>query len=142
GGAGTRRRPGRDSGRRVRGYPRGRAKSRSARVTTSSIEPSRLVYGQPGGSAVRAFAPGSVGNIGVGFDVLGHSFAGVRDIALVRRIEEPVVRIAAIRGTVTGAAELPMQAEKNTAGRALQALRGHLAIAHGFELELEKGIPL
>jgi len=95
-----------------------------------------------GPDAVRAFAPGSVGNIGVGFDVLGHSFAGVRDIARVRRIDEPVVRIAAIRGDVTGASGLPRDAEKNTAGRGLLALRAHLALAHGFEVELEKGIPL
>ena len=46
----------------------------------------------------RAFAPGSVGNIGVGFDVLGHSIEGVRDVATVRRIDEPAVRIRAIRG--------------------------------------------
>lgn len=90
----------------------------------------------------RAFAPGSVGNIGVGFDLLGHSIDGVRDVAIVRRIDEPVVRIAAIRGDVEGADTLPLQAERNTAGRALIALRDKLGLAHGFELELEKGIPL
>jgi homoserine kinase len=91
---------------------------------------------------VRAFAPGSVGNIGVGFDLLGHSIAGVRDIATVRRIDEPVVRIAAIRGHVAGADSLPMEAGHNTAGQALICLRNGLGLAHGFELELEKGIPL
>ncbi|MDI9237564.1 homoserine kinase [Lysobacter sp. LF1] len=91
---------------------------------------------------VRAFAPGSVGNIGVGFDLLGHSIEGVRDIAQVRRIDEPTVRIRAIRGDVPGADSLPLQAERNTAGQALIALRAKLGIAHGFELELEKGIPL
>ncbi|MDR0183773.1 homoserine kinase [Lysobacter arvi] len=90
----------------------------------------------------RAFAPGSVGNIGVGFDLLGHSIAGVRDVALVRRIDEPVVRIAAIRGDVAGVDTLPLQAERNTAGQALIALRATLGLSHGFELELEKGIPL
>ena len=68
---------------------------------------------------VRAFAPGSVGNIGVGFDLLGHSVAGPRDVAIVRRIEEPTVRIDAIRGAVAGADRLPLQPpELNTAGRA------------------------
>jgi homoserine kinase len=90
----------------------------------------------------RAFAPGSVGNIGVGFDLLGHSIDGVRDVAIVRRIDEPVVRIAAIRGDVEGAGTLPLDAERNTAGQALIALRTKLGLAHGFELELEKGIPL
>lgn len=91
---------------------------------------------------VRAFAPGSVGNIGVGFDLLGHSIAGVRDIATVRRIDEPVVRIAAIRGHVAGADSLPIEAEHNTAGQALICLRNGLGLTYGFELELEKGIPL
>ncbi len=90
----------------------------------------------------RAFAPGSVGNIGVGFDLLGHSIGGVCDVALVRRIDEPLVRIAAIRGQVAGAGSLPLEAARNTAGQALIALRARLGLAHGFELELEKGIPL
>ena len=89
-----------------------------------------------------AFAPGGVGNIGVGFDLLGHSIEGVRDVVLVRRIEEPTVRILVIRGKGTGADTLPLDAERNTAGQALVALREGLGVAHGFELELEKGIPL
>jgi homoserine kinase len=94
----------------------------------------------------RAFAPASVGNIGVGFDLLGHAIDGPRDIALVRRIEAPVdtseVRIAAIRGEVAGVEMLPLEAARNTAGRALIALREALALPFGFEIELDKGIPL
>ncbi|MGV8922555.1 MAG: homoserine kinase [Thermomonas sp.] len=87
----------------------------------------------------RAFSPGSVGNIGVGFDIIGHSIAGIGDIATVRRIEEPTVRITAIRGTVT---DLPLEAERNTAGAALISLRAALGLPFGFEVELDKGIPL
>lgn len=90
----------------------------------------------------RAFAPGSVGNIGVGFDLLGHSIEGVRDVALVRRIDEPQVRINAIHGDAPGAHSLPLEAQRNTAGQALIALRDALGLRHGFELELDKGIPL
>lgn len=90
----------------------------------------------------RAFAPGSVGNIGVGFDLLGHSIDGVRDVARVRRIDEPLVRIKAIRGDVAGAGSLPLDAARNTAGQALIGLRNALGLRYGFELELEKGIPL
>ena len=90
----------------------------------------------------RAFAPASVGNIGVGFDLLGHSIEGPRDFATVRRIEAPVVRIEAIGGDVAGASEIPLDAERNTAGRALIALRDALALPYGFVLRLEKGIPL
>ncbi|MEQ1512108.1 MAG: homoserine kinase [Lysobacteraceae bacterium] len=92
--------------------------------------------------AARAFAPASVGNIGVGFDLLGHAIDGPRDIAIVRRIDAPEVRIAAIRGDVAGVDALPLEAERNTAGRALIALREALGLAYGFEVELEKGIPL
>lgn len=89
--------------------------------------------------SAKAFSPGSVGNVGVGFDILGHSIAGIGDVATVRRIDEPTVRIAAIRGTVT---DLPLDAERNTAGMALIALREALALPFGFEVELDKGIPL
>ncbi len=88
---------------------------------------------------VRAFSPGSVGNIGVGFDIIGHSIAGIGDIATVRRIDTPIVRIKEIRGTVT---DLPLDAERNTAGAALISLRAALELTFGFEVELDKGIPL
>jgi homoserine kinase len=87
----------------------------------------------------RAFAPAGVGNVAVGFDILGHSLAGAGDTALVRRIDEPCVRIAAVRGVET---RIPLEAANNTAGVALQSLRTALGLAHGFEVELEKGIAL
>ncbi|RBG04670.1 homoserine kinase, partial [Xanthomonas oryzae pv. oryzae] len=64
---------------------------------------------------------------------------GVGDTVTVRRIDAPQVRIAAIRGT---AVELPLEAERNTAGAALVALRSALALPFGFELEIDKGIAL
>jgi len=86
-----------------------------------------------------AFAPACVGNVGVGFDILGHTVAGAGDRAQVRRIDEPRVRIAAIDGVVR---ELPREAERNTAGAALLALRAALQLPFGFELALHKGIAL
>jgi homoserine kinase len=86
-----------------------------------------------------AFAPASVGNVAVGFDLLGHSVAGAGDRAEVRRIDEPVVRIAAIRGCVDG---LPLDPLRNTAGTALLSLRHALGLSGGFELVLHKGIAL
>ena len=84
-----------------------------------------------------AFAPASVGNIGVGFDILGHTIEGPGDRATVRRIDAPTVRIADIHGATV---ELPYEAERNTAGAALIALRDVLALPFGFEIELDKGI--
>lgn len=84
-----------------------------------------------------AFAPASVGNAGVGFDILGHSIAGPGDRVSVRRIAEPLVRIAAIRNA---AQPLPLDPARNTAGAALLALREALALPFGFEIEIDKGI--
>ena len=86
-----------------------------------------------------AFAPASIGNVGVGFDILGQSIEGIGDRASVRRIEQPVVRIDAIHGCV---ANLPMDAMENTAGRALIAMHEALDLSFGFAIELEKGIAL
>ncbi|GAB2505606.1 homoserine kinase [Arenimonas alkanexedens] len=87
----------------------------------------------------RAFAPASVGNVAVGFDLLGHSLEGAGDIATVRVSSAPGVRIVAIRGKVT---ELPCEPSANTAGAALLSLLQAQDPGHGFELELDKGIAL
>lgn len=86
-----------------------------------------------------AFAPASVGNVAVGFDILGHTITGAGDRAVVRRIAQPEVRIGEIRGCVPG---LPRDAVRNTAGAALIALRQAQHLPFGFEIDLEKGIPL
>lgn len=87
----------------------------------------------------RAFSPASVGNVAVGFDILGHALSGVGDTVTVRRIETPQVRIDAIRGAVTA---LPRDPADNTAGAALMALRTALELPYGFALEIDKGIAL
>jgi homoserine kinase len=86
-----------------------------------------------------AFAPASVGNVAVGFDVLGYSagFAGDRVQAV--RTAARGVRIAAIRGIVT---DLPLDFERNTAGMAVAALADALDLDFGVELTIDKGIPL
>ncbi|WP_199101023.1 homoserine kinase [Dyella sp. ASV21] len=96
------------------------------------IQPQRALSAQ-------AMAYASIGNVAVGFDILGHSVAGAGDRAWVRRIDEPTVRIAAIRGCVDS---LPLEAGNNTAGAALLSLRRALGLRHGFEVELHKGIAL
>ncbi|WP_101926371.1 MULTISPECIES: homoserine kinase [Luteimonas] len=89
-----------------------------------------------------AFAPASVGNIGVGFDLLGHVIDGPRDVATVTRTTTREVRITAIRGAVAGVDRLPLAAAANTAGQALLSLQHALKLDHGFDLALDKGIPL
>ncbi len=86
-----------------------------------------------------AFSPASVGNVGVGFDILGHVIEGAGDTVTVRRIDAPKVRIASISGATV---DLPLDAPGNTAGAALISLREALDLPFGFEVEIEKGIPL
>ena len=86
-----------------------------------------------------AFAPASIGNVAVGFDVLGHSFAAIGDRVTARRIAEPGVRITAIAGTTV---DLPRDPERNTAGMAVLAMTRELGLDFGIELAIEKGIPL
>ena len=86
-----------------------------------------------------AFAPASVGNLGVGFDVLGLAIAGPGDRCTASRVSEPGVRLTAVRGLPVA---LPLQAERNTAGRASASLLESVHADFGVELELEKGIPM
>jgi homoserine kinase len=86
-----------------------------------------------------AFAPASVGNVAVGFDILGHSVGALGDRVTATRREEPGVSIRSIRGVVD---DLPLVAERNTAGMAALALARGLDLPHGFDLDVVKGIPL
>jgi homoserine kinase len=86
-----------------------------------------------------AFAPASVGNVAVGFDILGHTVAAIGDKVRVIRRAAPGVAVLSIRGVVV---DLPLAAEKNTAGMSIIALARDLGLKHGFDIEIEKGIPL
>jgi homoserine kinase len=86
-----------------------------------------------------AFAPGSVGNVAIGFDILGFAIEGLGDRVTVTRRAAAGVEISAIRGV---AGELPREPRDNTAGRALLAMQEAVAPGFGFTLEIDKGIPL
>mgnify|MGYP006278292969 CR=1 FL=1 len=87
-----------------------------------------------------ALAPASIGNVAVGFDVLGAAVDGLADRVTVRRLEAPTVRIDNISGLQ--ADELPTDPSANTAGAALQSLRDACGLDGGFAVSIEKGIPL
>ena len=89
--------------------------------------------------SVTAFAPATVGNVGIGFDILGHTVKAVGDRVQARRTAEPGIRIAAITGSV---ASLPLEPERNTAGMALISMANALSLPFGIEISIEKGIPL
>lgn len=96
----------------------------------------------PAPRSATATAPAGVGNIGVGFDLLGHTIDGPRDRATVHRIDEPDVRVVAVRGDGANVDRIPLDIERNTAGLAVRALYAGLALPFGFEIELDKGIPI
>lgn len=86
-----------------------------------------------------AFAPAGVGNVAVGFDVLGHALDAVGDRVTVTRTIEPGVAIEEI----TGCEEpLPLEAARNTATAGLVALLRERKLAFGFSVRIEKSIPL
>lgn len=88
---------------------------------------------------VTAFAPASVGNVGVGFDILGQSVEAIGDRVTLRRSPTRGVRIERITGITE---RLPLEPERNTAGRALLAMQEALGLDFGFDVSIEKGIPL
>lgn len=88
---------------------------------------------------ITVFAPASMGNVAVGYDVLGSALDGLGDWVTVRRLDDPVVRIGTLSGCVT---DLPTRASDNTATVALMSLRDAADVEGGFEVSIEKGIPL
>jgi homoserine kinase len=86
-----------------------------------------------------AFAPASVGNVAIGFDILGFAVDSLGDRVSVARRKERGVVIDAVTGV---AGQLPLEPEKNTAGRALLAMYEALYPPFGFAMQIEKGIPL
>ncbi len=92
---------------------------------------------------VSAFAPASIGNVGVGFDVLGLALEDVGDRVMARRTESPGVTVGEVRG-LDGEIHpyLSADADHNTASIAAGALLDALGVSFGIELRVHKGVPL
>jgi homoserine kinase len=86
-----------------------------------------------------AFAPASVGNVAIGFDILGFSLDALGDRVTATRRAQPGVEITAVRGI---AGEISREPKDNTAGKALLALIEAVQPDFGFSIEIDKGIPL
>jgi homoserine kinase len=92
---------------------------------------------------VTAFAPASIGNMAVGFDMLGLALEGVGDRVAARRTDGEGVSIAEVRG-LDGEPHpyLSTDPKSNTASIAAQALWDAQAPGGGVELKVHKGVPL
>lgn len=90
-------------------------------------------------NAVRVFAPATVANVAVGYDILGFAIDGPGDEIIARWSDTPGLRITKIKGTDKN---LPLDATKNTAGRgALELLKDLGKSDLGIELEIYKKMP-
>ena len=89
-----------------------------------------------------AFAPASIGNLGVGFDMLGLALSGVGDRVIARRGGNGIA-IAEILGT-DGEPHPDLSADsgENTACIAARALWDAHGNGSGIELAIHKGVPL
>lgn len=90
-------------------------------------------------SLARASAPASIGNVGVGFDVLGIAFDAVRDTVTVRRDETPGVRLGHVSGLVEA---LPDAVGDNCALAAANAVLQAAGAPFGVVVDIHKGVPL
>jgi homoserine kinase len=91
--------------------------------------------------AVTAFAPGSIGNVGPGLDILGLAVAGDGDAVRAEWLSEPGLRILD-----PGHPELPREEERHTSGLAARAVLRRAgegaAGGRGIGLSVRKGLPL
>lgn len=88
---------------------------------------------------IKVFAPASVANIAVGYDIMGFALEAPGDEIIVRFAPKPGLQITKITGAN---GKLPYEAEKNTAGFAALKLLEHLGeTERGIEMEIHKKMP-
>ena len=87
-------------------------------------------------AGIKVFAPASVANVAVGYDVMGFALDKPGDEIIVRYAIKKGFRITKITGD---RGKLPLEVEKNTAGFAAMRLLEHLGETEvGIEMEIHK----
>ncbi|HEX5787231.1 MAG TPA: homoserine kinase [Woeseiaceae bacterium] len=90
-----------------------------------------------------SFAPASIGNVAVGFDLLGLAIEGVGDRVEARRTATPGITIDAVRAADgSPLPDLSADPARNTASIAAQRLWDRHGGAGGAALTVVKGVPL
>jgi homoserine kinase len=88
-----------------------------------------------------AFAPGGIGNLGPGLDILGMAVAGSGDIVRAEWVDRSGIHILA-----PGHPDLPSDSRQHTSGLAAHAVAAaaaaSLARGRGIALSVRKGLPL
>ena len=92
---------------------------------------------------ITAFAPASIGNLGVGFDMLGLAIAGVGDRVSARKTDGVGATISEVRDPDGNTHPfLSTNAAENTASIAAESLWQAHGDGSGIDLIVQKGIPL
>ena len=94
----------------------------------------------PKRTSATAFAPGGVGNVGPGLDILGLALAGAGDTVRAEWTDEPGIHILD-----PGHKDLPLEATRHTAGLAALAVIERTRQPdgnRGIGLRVKKGLPL
>lgn len=89
--------------------------------------------------SVKVFAPATVANVGCGFDIFGFALHQPGDEVILRAANKKGLSISKITGD---AGALPLQADKNTAGRSVLAMMDYLKLDFGLQMELHKKMPI
>ena len=84
---------------------------------------------------IKVFAPASIANIVVGFDILGMAISNLGDIVTISKIDSGIT-IECNEPTI------PTDPTKNTASQGLLKLIENKGLDHGFHLKIEKSIPI
>ncbi len=92
-----------------------------------------------GGRKATAQAPASIGNVGVGFDMMGLAFGVAHDRVTAHVSTTPGIRLGEVNGLVT---RLPAEIDRNTALRAGAALMEKVDAPIGVVLDVDKGVPM
>jgi homoserine kinase len=87
---------------------------------------------------VRVYSPGSIANLGPGFDVLGVALESIGDMVRLEKIDEPEVRLS-IKGVDVD--KIPVKPDINSSGAVLELVKERYDVSHGFKAEIRKGVP-
>lgn len=90
-------------------------------------------------TGVKVFAPASIANVAVGYDILGFAIDKPGDEIIVNFSDTPGLKITEIRGAK---GKLPFEVLKNTAGFAAQKMLEHIGEERrGLEMKIHKKMP-
>ncbi len=91
---------------------------------------------------VTAFAPATVANVAVGFDILGFSFSVTGDEVTLEKIPDRKIILDSIMNFKGENFNLPLNVEENTATAGILKMMSDHNLDFGFKVKIKKGIPM